>query len=136
MVIIRRILAWIVDWNLSLLPCFIYTTILKKYFVTPSFDNVIFVLFLMALIILSFVAFVFRDVIFKGRSIGKRIFGLYVIDKNTNEQASVKKRIVRNLFFQIYFVDGIILICTKRSIGEIVTNTIVQTKSIRGRFSD
>ena len=61
-------------------------------------------------IILAFVAFVLRDVIFKGRSIGKRIFGLYVLDKNTNEPASIKQRIIRNLFFFIYPVDGIILL--------------------------
>ena len=71
----------------------------------------------------------FRDVIFKGRSIGKHIFGLYVLDKNTNELASIKQRIIRNLFFFIYPVDGIILIASKESIGDKAVNTIVVKKA-------
>ncbi len=80
------------------------------------------------LVLLYPLLFVFRDVIFKGRSIGKRIFGLYVLDKNTNESASIKQRIIRNLFFFIYPVDGIIMIATKESIGDKICNTVVVKK--------
>ena len=82
----------------------------------------------MLLVFLYPVTFVFRDVIFKGRSIGKRIFGLYVLDKNTNERAAIIQRIIRNLFFFIYPVDGIILIVTKESIGDKAVNTTVVKK--------
>lgn len=80
------------------------------------------------LVLLIPATFVFRDVIFKGRSVAKRIFGLHIIDKSTNGPASVQQRIVRNPFFPIYFIDGIILIATKESVGDKVTNTMVVGK--------
>ena len=125
---IRRIIAWIIDWYLSGLPCFLYMTIFMDVFQRPSFQNIGYILIFMLLAFLYPVTFVFRDVIFKGRSIGKRIFGLYILDKNTNEPASIKQRIIRNLFFFIYAVDGIILIVTKESIGDKAVNTTVVKK--------
>ena len=121
----RRIIAWIIDWNLSGLPCLIYTTIFMDVFKRPSIQSMGYILIFMLLVFLYPLIFVFRDVIFKGRSIGKRIFGLYVLDKNTNESASIKQRIIRNLFFFIYPIDGIILLATKESIGDKAVNTIV-----------
>lgn len=125
---VRRIIAWIIDWNLSGLPCLLYTTIFMEVFKRPSIQSIGYILIFMLLVLLYPITFVFRDVIFKGRSIGKRIFGLYVLDKNTKESASIKQRIIRNLFFFIYPVDGIILIVTKESIGDKVINTIVVKK--------
>ena len=124
----RRIVAWIIDWNLSGLPCLLYTTIFMDMFKRPSTQNIGYILIFMMLVFLYPITFVFRDVILKGRSIGKRIFGLYVLDKNTNEPASIKQRIIRNLFFFIYPVDGIVLIVTKESIGDKAVNTIVVKK--------
>ena len=125
---IRRIIAWIIDWNLSGLPCLLYTTIFMDMFKQPSFQSIGYILIFMLLVFLYPITFVFRDVIFKGRSIGKRIFRLYVLDKNTNEPASIKQKIIRNLFFFIYPVDGIILIVTKESIGDRAVNTTVVKK--------
>ena len=124
----RRIVAWIIDWNLAGLPCLLYTIIFMDMFKHPSIQNMGHILIFMLLVFLYPITFVFRDVIFKGRSIGKRIFGLYVLNKNTNEPASIKQRIIRNLFFFIYPVDGIILIATKESIGDKAVNTIVVKK--------
>ena len=125
---IRRIIAWIIDWNLSGLRCLLYTTIFMDMFKQPSFQNIGYILVFMLLVFLYPITFVFRDVIFKGRSIGKRIFRLYVLDKNTNEPPSIKQKIIRNLFFFIYPIDGIILIATKESIGDKAVNTIVVKK--------
>lgn len=124
----RRIIAWIIDWNLSGLPCLLYTTIFMDVFKQPSIQNIGYILIFMLLVFLYPITFVFRDVIFQGRSVGKRIFGLYVLDKNTNQTASVKQRIVRNLFFFICPVDGIILIATKESLGDKIVNTVVMKK--------
>ena len=77
---------------------------------------------------LPFVMFVLRDVIFKGRSLGKRIFGLYVYDKNSLEKASAKQCFLRNIFFIIYAIDGIILIATGKTVGDRVAGTMVMTK--------
>lgn len=126
---IRRILAWIIDWNLSGLPCMLYTTIFMDAFKRPSIQNLGYILIMMLLVFLYPVIFVFRDLIFRGRSVGKRLFKLHILDKNTNEIASKKQKIIRNLFFFIYFVDGIVLISTKESIGDRIANTIVVKNS-------
>jgi uncharacterized RDD family membrane protein YckC len=83
---------------------------------------------MMLLACLCVFLFVFRDVILLGRSIGKRILGLYVLDKKTMEPASVGKRIVRNLFFFAYLVDFFILLITKESIGDKIVRTVVVKK--------
>lgn len=123
-----RIIAWVIDWNLSGLPCMVYTMIFMDVFKRPSIQNIGYILIFMLLAFLYPVTFVFRDVIFKGRSIGKRIFGLHVLDKDTKEHASVKQRIIRNFFFVILVIDGIVLISTKESIGDKIVNTIVVKK--------
>ena len=92
--IIRRIIAWIIDWNLSGLPCMIYTTIFMEVFKRPSFENIGYILIFILLVFLYIITFVFRDVIFMGRSVGKRIFRLFVLDKNTNEKASVSQTMI------------------------------------------
>lgn len=125
---VRRIIAWTIDWNLSGLPCLLYTTIFMDMFKQPSFQNIGYILIFMLLVVLYPITFVFRDVIFKGRSIGKRILGLYVLDKNTNEPAAIKQRIIRNLFFFIYPVDGVVLLATKVSIGDRIADTVVVKK--------
>ncbi|MBQ6717937.1 MAG: RDD family protein [Clostridia bacterium] len=131
---IRRILAWIIDWNLSGLPCMLYTTIFMDVFKRPSIQNLGYILIMMLLVFLYPVIFVFRDLIFRGRSVGKRLFKLHILDKNTNEIASKKQKIIRNLFFFLYFVDGIVLISTKESIGDRIANTIVVKNSQKGEM--
>ncbi len=123
----RRIIACIIDWWLSLLPCLIYVISFYRYFIRPSFQNIVLMLIFILLVFLLFITFIFRDVICKGRSIGKQIFGLHIIDKSTNESASIRQRIIRNLFFFLP-IDGIVLLATKESIGDRVTNTIVVKK--------
>lgn len=125
---LRRIFAWVIDWNLSGLPCLIYLFLFFDYFEQPTLKNIGFFLIYVLLFLLQPVVFVLKDVIFKGRSIGKRIFGLYVLNKNTNELASIKQRIIRNLFFFMYPIDAIVLIFTKESIGDKIVNTIVVKK--------
>ena len=122
----RRIFAWILDWNLSGLIPLIFS---KVFFgPNPSIENPILVLIFLLLILLFPTSFVLRDVIFCGRSIGRRIFGLYIIDKKTDAPATVKQRIARNLFFFIYPFDGLLLLLTKETIGDRVADTFVVKK--------
>lgn len=79
-------------------------------------------------VIFAFGAFILRDVIFKGRSLGKRIFGLYIYDKNSLEQASTKQCVLRNVFLFLYIVDGIILLVTGQTIGDRVAGTLVMSQ--------
>lgn len=121
---LRRILAWIIDWNLCCIPALIYTLMLKSITETQGLKAVyvlIFVLFVFSI----FTLFVVRDAIFKGRSVAKRIFKLRVIDNETNELPEKKKLVVRNLFFFIYPVDAILFIANNKPIGDRITNTTV-----------
>ena len=121
---LRRILAWIIDWNLCGIPALIYAFIFKTITETQGVKAVYALIFV--LFVLSFpTLFVVRDVLLKGRSIAKRIFKLRVIDNATNELPEKKKLVIRNLFFFIYPVEAILLIATDKSIGDMTTNTTV-----------
>ena len=60
---IRRILAWVIDWNLSGLPCMLYSTLFMDVFRRPSVQNMVYILIMLLLIILYPVTFIFRDLI-------------------------------------------------------------------------
>lgn len=117
---LKRILAFIIDWNLAMAlvaaaSCFLL--------IFPAMALLIFPLILAALAL-----FVLRDLIFKGRSPGKRLLKLHVFDRSTLEPAAPKQQAVRNLFFFLYVIDGIILLSSGQSIGDRVAGTIVSTE--------
>ena len=121
---LKRILAWIINWNISGIPALLYTLIFKKIVELQGLNVIGALLFVV--FVLSFPAiFVLRDVIFKGQSIAKRIFKLRVVDNETSALPETKKLIVRNLFFFIYPVDAIMLLATNKSLGDTVTNTTI-----------
>ena len=121
---LKRILVWIIDWNISGLPALLYAFIFRKVVETQGINAIGALLFVF--FVLSFPAiFVFRDVIFKGQSIAKRIFKLRVIDNETNELPSNRKLIIRNLFFFLYPVEFIMLLASDKSLGDMVTNTTI-----------
>ena len=121
---LRRILAWIIDWNLCGIPALMYALIFRKIAEAQSITAI--GALLIVFFVLSFpVIFVFRDVIFKGQSIAKRIFKLRVIDIETNELPSNRKLIIRNLFFFLYPVEFIMLLASDKSLGDMVTNTTI-----------
>ncbi len=115
-VILRRVFAWIVDAPLYAFPTMALATLLDDF--EMDFLSYIVVFFMP-------IVFVLRDVISKGRSFGKRMFELNILNKSSNDPASAKQKIVRNLFFVIFLIDGIVMLVTKESIGDKVANTIV-----------
>ena len=124
---LRRILAWIIDWNLCGAPALIYSLFLSAIIKTQELQLWHLLTFLF--FVLSFpTLFVFRDILFNGRSIAKRIFKLRVIDNSTNELPPKYKLILRNLFFSIYPVEAILLIVTNKSLGDMTTNTTIVKK--------
>jgi len=121
----KRLIAFVIDWNITLFPFVLFlTTFLRK----DSAVNLLVFLLCFFAIIFAFGAFILRDVIFKGRSLGKRIFGLYVYNKNSLEPASTKQRFLRNIFFFLYFIDGILLLVSGQTIGDRVAGTLVTSK--------
>jgi len=124
----KRLLAFVIDWNITLFPFIFIFSFLTTFLRKESIINPFIVLFCFFAIVFAFGAFISRDVIFKGRSLGKRIFGLYVYDKHSLEQASAKQRFLRNIFFFLYFIDGILLLVTSQTIGDRVAGTLVTSK--------
>lgn len=124
-VFIKRLLAFIIDWNLTLLPFFLIFSFLLYLTSQQEKISLLVVLLCFLLFILAGTVFVIRDILFKGRSPGKRIMGLYIFDKDSLQQPSPKKLFLRNIFFLILFIDGIILLITENTIGDHIANTVV-----------
>lgn len=72
-----------------------------------------------------------RDYLLGGRSIGKRLMGLSVVDRATGAPATGKQLLVLDLCFAILPFDAIVLLLTGRSIGERISGTAV----VRGKVS-
>ena len=63
--------------------------------------------------------FFFKDIF--GRSLGKVIFGLCIVEKGTNQKASFGKRFFRNFPLMIFPIEGIALLMSE-------TNTRIADK--------
>ena len=121
----KRIIAFFMDWMIILffvVPIFVF--LISSFRQGSEIHPFLFLLsFLTVVFALGIV--VLRDVIFKGRSLGKRIFGLYVYDKSSLKKADIRQCFIRNIFFFFYFIDGILLLITGETIGDRVAGTLV-----------
>ncbi len=126
---IKRIFAFLIDWNIVGFSVLMMLAFMPMFFPakeTPtSREEFLLAVFVMMLFPM-FVAL--RDLVFAGRSIGKRIFGLTVLNKQTAEKAKAWQIFVRDLFFFAVQVDLIVMLVTGRSIGDFVANTVVVPK--------
>ena len=123
---LKRIIAFIIDWTLSIFPAFFMLLPLAVLSIQLTW------LLVVLIILIGFspiILFVLRDVIFNGHSLGKRIFGLCVYDKKSLEASSTKQRLLRNIFLFIYPIDGIILLSTGESIGDRAAGTVVLSEA-------
>ncbi len=125
----RRAFAFLVDWNLI---GFVVLFLLAVLF--PVISNQVFVVLL--LILLFPAGVMLRDLIFGTRSLGKRIFGLVVLDKKTGDIAKPGQRVVRCLFSILTYVEAIIIFVSGRSIGDRVADTVVVPKKAVIRASE
>jgi uncharacterized RDD family membrane protein YckC len=122
----RRSIAFIIDFNISIiLPIFIF-----GYISTFLQSEVLIILVLFSTVIFALGIFIARDVIFKGRSLGKRILGLYVYNKKSLTPASKKQCFLRNIFLCLCLIDGIILLAMGETIGDIVAGTLVTSNRL------
>ena len=83
-------------------------------------------------------AFALRDAIMGGTSLGKRIFGLYVVDKVNAAKPVVWQRVVRSLG-QVFCStpDAIVLLITGRGIGDYVAGTaVVSRRDYKNRLAE
>lgn len=131
----RRIFAFMVDLFVMALTVAIAIGLFQL--IANLLSSLSFITALLALLlILSLIpAFVLRDAIMD-RSLGKRLFEFHVYDRNTLQIASKKQRIIRNLFFFIYPIDGVIMLVTGRTIGDRAAGTVVLTQAEVGDYRE
>ncbi len=124
----KRLIAFVIDWNITLFPFVLTFTFLTTLLQNEEEINPLITPVSFFIIIFSLGIFVLRDVIFKGRSLGKRILGLCVYDEKSLKQASSMQCFLRNIFFFLYFIDCILLLVTGQTIGDRVAGTLVTSK--------
>jgi len=116
----RRILAYVIDMAICYIPVVLFTLLAQIPFLAGiSFS------FAIVGVITFFAVFILRDYLFGGRSIGKRLFKLYVVDAASLSAATAKQLIVKNLFLFLTMFDILFFIVSGRSLGERATSTAV-----------
>jgi len=95
--ITKRTIAFIIDFIFIMLVMSILMYVLKSTYFWLNYG------------VGALFAFL-RDIIFGGRSLGKIIMGLKVVDMKTTTKAPIWKLIVRNITTPIWFVDAIIVL--------------------------
>lgn len=117
---LRRIIAFWLDILIGYVPIFLYLIIIQI-----PLPNAISISLGVLVGIGFFVFFFLRDYLFRGRSLGKRLCKLAVVDADTHREPSGKKLILKNLCFFLLFLDALLLLFSGRSLGERVSNTTV-----------
>lgn len=121
----RRLIAFWIDFGLSYL---VVLPLLGFIEILPTMV----VMFVGPFCVFGFFGLLFgRDYLFCGRSIGKRIMGLAVVDRKTGAIASAHQLVKKNRFLFVCPLDGAFLLFSGQSLGERATGTAV----IRSRES-
>ena len=129
----KRMLAFLIDWNIIghiiLLLLLVEVTILRKNGLLESSEALQPFAPIFAITMLLFpVVVVFRDFMFGGKSLGKRILKLVILDVDTAIKPKLGKTIVRGLFLFLLPIDGIVLLTSGKSIGDYIARTVVVNK--------
>jgi uncharacterized RDD family membrane protein YckC len=122
---LKRMVAFIIDWYISFLPGFILFMFSMNQGVENENASPLIMIPCFIGVFGSFTLFVLRDYIFKGQSLGKKIFGLTILDKDTLSTPKNWQLILKNIFLFIYPIDGVILLATGESLGNRITDTVV-----------
>lgn len=130
----KRMGAFVIDWNIVMLPATLSSALISPLVQQSNVPDWLIAFASIILIFGAFAAFVLRDVIFKGRSLGKRLFGLRIYDKTTLHEPNPRQRFKRNIFFFLYPIDGVMLLATGESIGDRGANTIVASEKPLRRY--
>ena len=135
---IKRLLAAIIDWNVTCLPGLSISLLLYAQMMRGNSNVLLLILFGIAALS-TLPLFVLRDAMFRGRSVGKRIFGLYIVDEGTlqpvrGKQAALKN--ILNLVGPLLYVDALCLLITGKTLGERISKTAVLGKKALQRAQE
>ncbi|MBL4910495.1 MAG: RDD family protein [Alteromonadaceae bacterium] len=116
----HREIAQIIDFLISFIIFSFCLYLTKALAIDKPYADIIIVLF-------PSLYFVFSDGLTKGQSLGKRIFNISVINKNTGEYCSFERSFVRNFFTPFTGVFDVIIIVFKkrRRLGDLFAKTTV-----------
>ena len=132
-----RLIAWLIDWNVIGLIILLTGSILLTSLKETNLPSDAFHILPILILILSFpVWIVLRDLIFGGRSLGKRIMGLSVLDMQSGETPKKSSLIVRNIFLFIFNIDALIMLITGLTLGDRAAHTVVVRKKELERDSE
>ena len=120
---LRRCLAWALDWNIIGVIVAIIT--IAFWAVAAKTEQKALVLITFPVILAWFVLFILRDIVFGGKSLGKRIMKLQVIDRHTGMPASKKQKAMRGLSVFFLSFDALFMIISGYSIGDRLGDTAV-----------
>ena len=125
---IRRLVAWVIDWNMIGAAVFFIASLYRAFFLKDDSSQA--EILILLFVILSYpVCFILRDLLFGGRSLGKRIMKLMILSKQTGEAPQKRQLLLRNIFsLFVIQIDAIIMLATGLSIGDRVAHTIVVSK--------
>ena len=129
--VIRRIIAYIIDWNIIIIIGFLISLIGPRfdvnYLITPSIN-----MFSSYGIILSVLFYIFaplfKDIIFGYRSFGKLLCKLNIYSEDDKPIKNIGLLMLRNITFYFGVIDLVVLLVNKKSLGDLITNTCVHTK--------
>ena len=126
---ILRLIAWLIDWNIIGFTVLL-TLSITMALISSSNSSVsgLHGLLIFALIMSYPVCFVLRDLIFGGRSLGKRILGLTVLDKRTGQVPKKSSLLSRNIFLLIFHIDAVVMFITGLTLGDRAAHTVVVRK--------
>lgn len=110
---IRRLAAAAIDWNLCGLPALLGSLLLM-----PHMEQGWVFLILLPLMIAFPVLFLLRDRLFGGRSPGKRLMKLTVLDRRTLKPLAGGALVTRNLFFFLPCLEVFLLLFTGSTMGD------------------
>lgn len=126
---IFRLIAAVIDWNITgavtMLSVIFFMIVLLAAGASLTGPSALLVMFL----ILGYpVGFMLKDLLFGGRSLGKRIMGLTVLDKTTGATPKKTVLFLRNIFLIIIQVEAIVMLITGLTLGDRAAHTVVVRK--------
>lgn len=116
----KRFSAQFIDGSIAFVVGYAALTLLGK--ILPSESSV--PIIAMWLIIIGYT--LIADGMFKGQSIGKKIMGLYVVDKNTDAPCTYMQSAMRNITYILGIFDWIFIVGSdRRRLGDRIASTKV-----------
>lgn len=123
---IKRLLAGIIDFYII---CFISS--LLVLIVTLGEMNIS-IISVLSFLLSFFIMIIFKDVVWKNASIGKKIFKLIVVNNESTETSNnMIVHIKRNVTLLLLPIEVILIIVNNRRIGDIFANTSVIQKPLK-----